>query len=30
MGVGESIEDLQAFDAHAFAEALFGEMRKAQ
>ena len=29
MGVGESIEDLQPFDPHAFAEALFGEMRRA-
>ncbi len=27
MGVGEGIEDLQPFDAHAYAEALFGEMR---
>ena len=29
MGVGESIEDLQPFDPHAFTEALFGEMRRA-
>lgn len=29
MGVGEGIEDLQPFDAHAYAEALFGEMRDA-
>lgn len=27
MGVGEGIEDLQPFDPHAYAEALFGEMR---
>lgn len=27
IGVGESIGDLQLFDAHAYAEALFGEMR---
>lgn len=27
IGVGEGIEDLQLFDAHAYAQALFGEMR---
>ena len=27
VGVGEGIEDLQPFDAHEYAEALFGEMR---
>ena len=27
IGVGEGIEDLEPFDAHAYAEALFGDMR---
>lgn len=28
IGVGEGIEDLEPFDAHAYAEALFGDMRE--